>query len=519
MIWLIILAIFTYFSYNYLYTQQDESEQQGTTTTPILPTLPPVRIPQTFTLTPRDSIAGTVESVNWCNEITKICWPHIGKIVQSQLKPTVEPLINLYLPKPFSKFRFVSADLGSDPLKIERVVVHHRYHDSIALDLDVVFIGSPNMTMKCSPLSATFGIKQLIWKGRLAVLLRPLITALPLVGAIQASMITHPEFDMDFTGVANLAEIGPIFKIVKMVLSNVIASMLVLPNRFLYKIVESVDYFNVYQPPLGVLAVTIDKGRGFTKEKKIGLIKSVPDLYCKATFALEEMKTEVRMNNLTPDWATTKSFILSDLDQPFELSCYDKDTITKDDLVGTISLTAKEFLHHGGGWLRFQNIIEPKIGQDGEIFLCAQYYKFQDPSQPIHGRCVVSVLIDKATGLPKGTASAACRVIVGNGGTKKVVRETPQIISANPPLPGIDPENPSWNFSFDILVDDCTKADVSIEVIEDKKVLGNVVINSSVLENSQTNCSNEQFALGNGAMLRAKVLLRGLVAHNLEFKS
>ena len=89
-----------------------------------------------------------------------ICWPHIGKIVQNELDPTIEPLINLYLPKPFSKFRFVSADLGTTPLKVDRLTVHRRFQNSIALDLDVSFIGQPTLSMRFSPVFASFGMEE-----------------------------------------------------------------------------------------------------------------------------------------------------------------------------------------------------------------------------------------------------------------------------------------------------------------------------------------------------------------------
>lgn len=249
------------------------------------------------------------------------------------------------------------------------------------------------------------------------------------------------------------------------------------------------------------------------------MIKSVPDLYCKASFALESMKTEVRMNDLAPEWGHTKSFILSDLDQPFELTCYDKDTITKDDLVGEINMTARKLLIHKGGWIRFDNVVEPKIGAHGEIFVSAQYFKFDDPRAQVKGLSVISVLIDRATGLPKSTKEAACKVTVGNRSGKKIVRETPSVVEVDPPLPGIDPCNPVWNFSFDIPVEDFLTSDVTLEVFDDRTTLGHVVIDMSGVEARDNNCSEEEHALGSGMKLRAKVILRGLAPDNLDFSA
>lgn len=506
MLWLIILGVFAYVSYRYLYAPEKTDESEALATATILPTIPPVEVPETRTLSPRDQVAGVVESLDWCNDITRICWPHIGKIVQEQLAPTIEPLINLYLPKPFSRFKFVSADLGKDPLKVDRVTVHRRFHNSIALDLDVSFVGAPNMSMRCAPLYAPFGVKELRWSGRLAILLRPLITTIPLVGAVQAAMITHPEMDMDFTGIAELADFGPIEKIVRKVLKDVIASMLVLPNRFLYKLSDSVDFFDVYYPPLGVLIATIEKGQGFTKEKKMGMIKQTPDLYCKATFGLEEMKTDVRMNNLTPKWGSSKSFVLSDMEQPFELKCYDKDTVTRDDLVGSFTMTAKELLELESGWLALREDIDERIAKHGQIFMKAQLFVFQNSTLPVRGQCMVSVLIDRATNLPESTKSVACKARIGN----HAVRETPEIIKPDEPIPGVDPVNPIWSFSFDVLCDEVSQADVVLEVVENRRVLGRVTINAHELEGSSGHTNEGPFHIGNRAQLRAKIMLRGL---------
>lgn len=510
MIWLLLLCGIAYLSYRYIYAPGPEDYAESQSRVTELPAIPPIVVPETTTFSPRDQIASVVESLNWCNDIAAICWPHIGKIIQAQLAPTVEPLINLYLPKPFSKFRFVSADLGRDPPRVDRVTVHRRFHNSIALDLHVSFKGAPNMSMKCAPLSASFGVKEFIWSGRLSVLLRPLIPTIPLVGAVQAAMITHPEFDMDFSGIANLAEFGPIEKIVRSVLKNVIASMLVLPNRFLYKMTDAVDFFDAYYPPIGVLTVTIEKGRGFTKEKRMGMIKSIPDLYCKATFALDEMKTVVRMNNLNPEWGCSHAFILSDLEQPFELNCYDKDTLSRDDLVGSISLTAQDLLRKEAFWEKLQNVDE-KVAEYGEIFLTSQLSVFQNLKDKVQGRCVISILVDRAKGLPSSTKASACKVTIGD----YAVRETPEILIPEEPIPGVDPANPIWSFSFDVLCDDACQADVKLEVREGKRCLGRVTINATDLNPENDHKKEGEFDIGRGATLRAKVVLHGLIPEKL----
>lgn len=399
------------------------------------------------------------------------------------------------------------------------------------MDVDVMFVGNPNISMKCAPVSATVGIKELRWTGRLSILMRPLLTSLPLIGAVQVSMITHPELQMDFTGVANLAEIGPLERIVKMVLKNVISSMIVLPNRFLYKLTDSVDYFKVYHAPIGIISVAIERGRGFTKEKKLGLIKVIPDLYCKATFALEEMKTNVQMNNVAPFWGESKSFILSDIDQCFKLNCYDKDTISRDDLVGSMSIKAEDLLLKGNNWYPFATNIDKKIARTGQVLLNSELFTFEDPKEPVRGLCVLSILIDRAKDLPEKTKTAACKVTVGNV-KHKTTRLTPKISKPDTSIPGIDPINPIWSFSFDILCEDYVRSDVQLEVVDGKTSIGCVRICMKELQDSDSKVKAGTFDLklsdsivkaGDivkypAPSLRAKVILRGLIPGQLPAK-
>ncbi|CAN8067827.1 unnamed protein product [Agarophyton chilense] len=506
MIWLIIVGIVIYMSYRFLYQEQHMPRETQPQNTVMQKEVPPIEVPATATLSPRDQIAGVVESLDWCNDITRICWHHIGKIVEAQLEWTIQPLINLHLPKPFSNFRFVSADLGKDPLRVDRVIVHRRFKDSIALDLDVHFKGTPNIKMKCAPLSASFGIKELRWFGRLSVFLSPLIKTIPLVGAVHAAMIDHPIIEMDFTGIANISEFSPVERVVKNVLKNVTASMIVLPNRIMYKTSASVDFFDTSTPPLGVMVVTIKEGRGFATVKKMKLVKSIPDIFCRATFGLEEMKTDVVWDKINPVWDTTKAFIISAMEQPFKLKCWDKDLLSTDDHLGTIKFTAKELLQRDSTWEKLQTNVRMKTAKDAEIKLLSSYYSFSHTVAPVSGRCVVSVLVDKAKNLPANSKAVSCCVQVGT-----LKKETPPVRRPRIPIPGFDPVNPVWDFSCDALCEDISDVLVKLLVLDCGKEIGRIHINADEIAKSESKSKQGFFQLSPTATVRAKIIVRGLV--------
>lgn len=385
--------------------------------------------------------------------------------------------------------------------------MHRRHHNSIAIDVDVSFVGSPDLQMRCTPLAGTFGIRELRWSGRLHVLLRPLIPTMPLVGAVQMAMVTHPELDIDFTGVADVADFGPVSKIVRKVLRQVIASMIVLPNRMVFKLSEAVDFFDVYYPPLGAMEVVLCKGRGFQKERKVGFIKTVPDVFVKAKFGLEKFRTPHVRNSLTPVWNVSHTFIVYDLDQPLDMKVMDKDTM-RHDILGEITLLARELLAEQQQWVRPRENVNQTVARDAEILIETNFHVFSPKGAPLSpSKCMVSVLVDRASKLPVDSSSTMCKVHIG----KSVVRQTDSVIKMDDPIPGYTPVHPMWCKSFDVLCDHPDDTTVVFEVYDKKRKLGTHTITSTELRAAENMRVEGVFSIGGGATLRAKVILHGLV--------
>lgn len=426
--------------------------------------------------------------------------------VCAELGPTAEPLINAALPKPLKNFKFVRSELGHDYVVVDRVTVHKRFKDAVALDIDISFKGKPDISMKVSPLAGAFGVEELRWSGRLSVLMRPLTTTLPCVGAIQAAFVDHPDIYLNFSGAAAFADIGPVEKVVRKVMRDVVASMFVLPNRFLFKLNDKVDFFDLYYPPAGGLMITIAAGRGFIKEKK-GIIKLTPDCYCKMKFGLEKAQTPVVKKSLTPEWNTSKMFLLSDDDQPVEIKCFDDDPMS-DDLLGEIRLTASDLIETTTRWVPFQKDVD-KVAANAEINIKSQAYAF---TEDLSGPVMVSVLVDRAgkvTGrgasLPPATASSQCKVSVGD-------KEKVSILVSRPvePIPGVDPSNPIFNMIWDTIVPSVRDADVSISLMSDKRVAGKIHFDAASVQQTPGLFKAGTFPVGGGVELRCKVILRGL---------
>lgn len=119
------------------------------------------------------------------------------------------------------------------------------------------------------------------------------------------AFINPPVLDLDFTGTANVADFSLIHKTIRRIILGIVNSMFTLPNRFLYKLDNSIDYFKTYHYPLGVIRITVEKAWGFSAEAKSSakklfskITRAAPDCYAKVAVGAEAEYRTATLNNM-----------------------------------------------------------------------------------------------------------------------------------------------------------------------------------------------------------------------------
>ena len=196
-------------------------------------------------------------------------WPYINEAVCNTLKETVEPTFAETLPGPLSSLHFTQLDLGHVPLRLDNIIVHkvERNTQSLQLDLDVLWDGQSDIRSKADYLGS-FGVQRIKFAGRLSVLLKPLVNTMDLVQAVQIAFANPPTLDLDFVGLANVADWNIMKRRIQAIIQDTLKSMMVLPNRMLTKLNPKCSFLNIYTPPLGILRVTVVQGTGFVNEQR-----------------------------------------------------------------------------------------------------------------------------------------------------------------------------------------------------------------------------------------------------------
>jgi len=474
-------------------------------------------------LVERLTASGGTESVGFLNDIIEQLWPNINVAGCKMVKEIVEPMFASMLPGPLATLRFVKLDLGHVPMRVSEVDVHKVDNGGIKLDMDVIWEGKSDIELD-GKMVPKLGIEKVHLKGRLSILLAPLTNVMPLIGAAQVSFINPPELKLDFTNALNFADWVVVDKAVRKVILDIIASMAVLPNRYLVKLDSNNDYFKTYLPHLGALRLTIEKALGISGPKKSGakrllakIVKDVPDCYCKVTVgAEEEWRTSTKKNDHDPEWNETHDFLIADHDQRIFIDVQDDD-LGGDDDIGIATTTVKDILLGGGS--QELNLTHKGENTNAKIIIHAKFYNFVDDvgvltstQSQSDGQIVglATVLIASALGLQgqREDLNPSIKVTWGSKEFHTVAKSY---------SPGTDIFNPSFDQAFRIPVTADLLANpgsFKVALLNKANETGSIEIPFSDILQAPGLIKEESFDVGSGATVRASISLRGMqLAH------
>jgi len=295
-------------------------------------------------------------SGSFLTDVIASLWSHMNTAISAEVKATVEPMFKEMLPGPLKSMHFTKCSLGDVPLRLDNCIVHECKtnlvgKEYVQIEIDVVWDGQCDIELKADYIGR-LGVKHLKLSGRMSFLLQPVMDTIPVVGAVQYGFVNPPQLELDFTGLANVADISSIKTTINKTIADILAGMMVLPNRMMTKLNDSTSFFEAYQPPLGVARFSILRGRGFTEEKRKLRKADIPDVYCIVSMAGREIwTTEVVQDSTEPVWSNqeTADILLDDHNQTVTIRVLDRDegTLDADDDLGMATLTVGEILLAG----------------------------------------------------------------------------------------------------------------------------------------------------------------------------
>jgi Ca2+-dependent lipid-binding protein len=326
------------------------------------------------------------------------------------------------------------------------------------------------------------------------------------------AFINPPTLTLRYTDAGAIANFGFIDAQIRGILQSIMASMLVLPNRFLVKLDVTNDWFKTYQPPLGIIRFTIesatnigeDKGKkGFFKK----LIHDVPDSYATVTLG-EKFKTKSTENTRDPKWDETHDFLLSDHDQKIFVEIWDSDT-TSDDLMGAASVAVRDILLQGG--THVLALVHGGNEVEGRVKVHGKFHEFvADPaslsSQEPGTHGLLTILIAGVKNIKGDRTKLKPSVAVKWGAA--AFRTSIQSDS-----PGTDVQNPNYDVAFTVPLTSSVTVSGSeplrITLMDGETEVGSAQVSLDTVLAAPDLTFSKFHVLEDGATIRAAVIIRG----------
>ncbi|KAH6838624.1 hypothetical protein B0I37DRAFT_419556 [Chaetomium sp. MPI-CAGE-AT-0009] len=456
--------------------------------------------------------SGGAESPGFVNDLIKQLWPNLAVAIARTVKGVAEPMFASLLPAPLNTLRFLKIDLGHVPIHVQNIDVHKADSDGIKLDLDLLWDGTCDIELDAN-MMPKIGVEHVKLSGRLSVLLCPLTNVLPCIGALQIAFINKPDLKITYTDAASIASLGVLDKALRNVILGIIASMAVLPNRFLVKLDPANDFFKTYQHPLGVLRLTVESGSNFGEELQTRnflkkLVHDVPDCFVDVNVAGgPAWRTKTVKNDHHPEWNETEDFLVADHDQAIEVDVKDDDTASDDD-IGLAATTVKQLLLAGGR--QELRLVHKQEQTDGKLALSGKFHHFVPDAASFSGTepgvlGLLTVLVASVQGITGRREDLKPSVKVEWAG--QMFRT-----AVKTDAPGTDIENPSFDRAFQFPIKSgmvSGDSPVKITMMDAENETGSVVVQLEEVLAAEGLKLEKGFEVGNGVTVRAGIWLRG----------
>ncbi|KAM7314597.1 extended synaptotagmin-2 [Ixodes scapularis] len=305
------------------------------------------------------------ERAEWVNKILGQFWPFVGNYVKDLILESIEPSVRSSLPAYLHSFKFEKIDLGDVPPRIGGVKVYKENvsRNEVIMDLELFYSGDCKFSIKVKGFKA--GIRDLQVHGHLRVVMRPLTKEMPIVGGVTVFFLRPPAIDFQLTNLGQVLEVPGLNDLLKKAVSDQVAAMMVLPNKFSMKLQEHVSTQSLrFSLPCGVLRLEVVAAKDLVKADigMLGLGKSDP--YAIITVGAQEFRTQVIPSTVNPKWNFYCEAVIYQIPgSTVDIDVMDEDQSSKDDFLGRVSVSVSDLQDQGQGdmWLTLDDTKSGKI--------------------------------------------------------------------------------------------------------------------------------------------------------------
>ncbi|PSC68066.1 Extended synaptotagmin-3 isoform A [Micractinium conductrix] len=314
------------------------------------------------------------QRVAWLNTVVKQLWPFAARCVCAWAEEAVPGLLLENKPAWMRSIKLKHFSMGTvppEPLGVKVFGEGETRSDEVTIDIDFTWPGEQEIALVARPvpkaanyavtrlpgaaqivdlLSNTVVIKasmeRLTLQGRLRVMLRPLISQVPLIGAVQVAFTQVPSFSFDLTVLGGDASLLPGLEAwMNGMIKDTLLQPFVLPERLVIPMVDTAS--PGFDRPRGVLQVQVIEAHGVPRM----------DMFSKSDPYVELFVIE---NDHRPHWDESFTLLVHYPDtQLLTARLVDYDPFDADDEIGRVELPLKELRGRSGADVDAWYDVEP----------------------------------------------------------------------------------------------------------------------------------------------------------------
>lgn len=162
------------------------------------------------------------------------------------------------------------------------------------MDLDLFYAGDCDINFSLGGMRG--GIKDFQIHGTVRIVMKPLISTMPLFGGMQIFFLNNPNIDFNLVGVVDLLDMPGLSDILRRIIVEQVAALMVLPNKLPIILSDEIEALCLKMPePEGVLRVHVVEAKNLMK-MDIGMLgKGKSDPYAIITVGAQQFRTQVRL--------------------------------------------------------------------------------------------------------------------------------------------------------------------------------------------------------------------------------
>ncbi|XP_045505602.1 extended synaptotagmin-2-A isoform X1 [Colias croceus] len=363
-----------------------------------------------------------IERAEWLNRILLQVWPNVNHYARTLLKESIEPAVAESLKNyKLNGFKFERMILGTIAPRVGGVKVYDKNlsRNEIIMDVDLFYAGDCDISFVLQRIRG--GIKDLQLHGMARVVMKPLISKMPLVGGLQIFFLNNPSIDFNLVGAADVLDMPGFSDILRRCIVEQIAKMMVLPNKLPIKLSDEIPTVDLRMPePEGVLRIHLVQAQNLMKKDVSMIGKGKSDPYAIITVGAQQWKTKHIDNDVNPRWDYwCEAIISSRKSQVLQCELWDWDPgmgIQNDDYLGRCSLDISQVVRAGrlDTWQTLQQ------AKHGKVLLRLSWHRLSTNFSDLRNAlteaqliknaelssAVLSVYIDSCKHLPNARATS-----------------------------------------------------------------------------------------------------------------